>query len=82
MNPASPCELKHRRLIDLRDGLHYRFPLCCVLRFVLARQWWGQAMRRGVVDPYGPNPHVPCGVFHRGAPPHTVDFGEACSDHG
>ena len=70
------------RVTDLRDGICYGFPLCCVLRYVLAWRLWGQAMRRGVVDPCGPNPHVPCGVLHHGAPPHTVDFGEACSDHG
>jgi hypothetical protein len=69
------------RVTDLRDGIYYGFPLCCVLRYVLAWRLWGQAMRRGVYDPEG-NPRVPCNIFHHGSPPHTLDFGEACEDHG
>lgn len=55
------------RLCDFADGLNYGFPLCCVLRYTLSSG--EQAVDRGIVDPHGPNPYVPCNIFH-----HGVDF--------
>ena len=73
-----------QRVLAFSEGIYYRFPLCCVLRFTLAWHFWGQAIRRGVVDPHGENPYVPCGFFHRGAPWHEIDSvsGYVCDDHG
>lgn len=56
--------------LDVRDGLHYRFPPCCVLRFALRRLVWPaapQAIERGVRGRWTGNPYVPCGFFHHGA---------------
>jgi hypothetical protein len=47
---------------DLREGLHYGYPLCCVLRFALSR-WAAQAARRSRLD--DERPYVVCGIFHR-----------------
>ena len=52
------------RYADLRNGLRWHFPWCCCLRFALGRG--EQAVRRGIVDPYGPNPFVPCRIRHHG----------------
>ena len=47
---------------DLREGLHYGYPLCCVLRFALSR-WDAQAARRSRVD--DERDFVICGIVHR-----------------
>ena len=54
-------------LMHLRDGLYFGYPLCCVVRFALSGSD-AQAIARGVVDPHGENPWVPCQVFHHGVP--------------
>ncbi len=66
------------RLHDYAEGRRWGFPLCCTLRYSLAWHHWGQALRRGIVNPHSSNPYVPCGIFHHGTPPHHIDFGRPC----
>jgi len=52
------------RVRDFKLGLHFHFPLCCVIRYCLSSG--DQAVHRGIVGPHGPNPYVPCNIFHHG----------------
>lgn len=59
-----------RRLRDFLNGVHFRYPLCCVLRFTFSRhdRRGGQALVRGVCpigNPGSGRQFVPCLVFHR-----------------
>jgi hypothetical protein len=53
-------------LEDLYRGFKEGYRPCCVLRFSLSMVRYNQATRRGVMFPWTPRAHVPCGVFHKG----------------
>ena len=57
-------------------GVRYRYPLCCVARFVIdsiVRPNYMQAVERGVVHRLDRDSvFVPCGVFHHGRPVRDV----------
>ena len=56
----------YARWLHFCDGIHHRYPLCCVLRFAMSRELTRQAVRRGVCDRQAVyNPWVPCNLLHR-----------------
>jgi hypothetical protein len=69
--------MRARHLIALarnvKLGLGYGYPLCCVLHYVWDGLWgWPSSMTRWrqiADDPTDPCPWVPCGVLHPGGSP-------------
>ena len=51
---------------DFADGMAHGFPFCCVLKFCAEGGTSNdhQALDRGIVDPEGRNPYIPCGFLH------------------
>jgi hypothetical protein len=62
----------HFRLQDLRDGIRYSYPPCCVLRYVFDRPDADCARMRGIVERKDGSRFVPCNVFHYGEAFETV----------
>ena len=54
--------------LELRLGLHYGYPLCCIVHYCWDGVWgWPSSMTRWrqiADDPRHPDPFVPCGIWH------------------
>ena len=59
---------------DVRDGLAYGFPVCCVLKFIIEGGTANprQALERGIAG--GENPYIPCGFLHQADDPEKLSL--------
>lgn len=74
--------MKRRILRDLRAGIYFRYPPCCVLRFIWDLDILGlpPATLRESLDPECN--YVPCGIFHKALPYSGAQFAFWCEEFG